>query len=259
MSNHSTRPIILFGIGCSAVWCASVSAPCAKAQTPAPAAAPSGVIVIDEDVWSRLAEEPSHHLQKAGAAADQGKPAEAAHELEKASAFMFAAAGHLGYRHKSALYDSAKQLELLANQLRDGSPKADGMLPKAFARAHLALAAYHLAQADHVLKSYDEPSLVKRADRGNRAERYCSTAGRYLQAAASSLEGSTKWRGEGINEKTGTTAGQIRKLAQELTACAVPIDEAAARLKQMDEQIDVLARRQEAPQAAAKSEHENRR
>ncbi|HEX5442735.1 MAG TPA: hypothetical protein VFW87_02850 [Pirellulales bacterium] len=224
----------------------------AAATTPA-----SGVIMIEEDIWMRLADEPADHLRKAQAAVKDGKRQEAAREVEKASAFVFAAAGHLGYRHKSALHDSAEELDRLANRLREDRLDSEESLTDAFGRAQFALAAYHLAQADRILKGHDAPSLAKAADQKDRDAKHCSTAGHCLQAAADYLEGSAKWRDED-DEAIDRNAGQMRKLAKLLIACDVSIADATDQIAELDEQIVALDRRREAPQAAAKPKRDPR-
>lgn len=228
----------------------------AKENTPA--APPSGVILIDEEIWVRLADEPADHLQKAHAALNAGKLKEAAGEVEKASAFVFASAGHLGYRHKQALHASAEELDGLAKQLRGGKLKSNDELTDAFSRAQFALAAYNLAETDRELKSHDAPSLAKAADQEKRDEKHCSTAGLYLQAAAHHLEGSAKWRDKHVDDETAEAVKQMRKLAEKLVACDVPIADAIDRLGQIDKQVAQLRRQHEAPQAASRKKHEAR-
>lgn len=261
MSRHLSLTIVLAAV--AILFSNTAPAPAAGADRDRPTNAPgtataSGVIMIDEDVWMRLADEPADHMQHAYAAIKDGKRKQAAREIEKASAFVFAAAGHLGYQHKSALHDSAEELDRLADRLRDDRSDSDDALTEVFARAQFALASYHLAQADRILKSHDAPSLAKAADREQLDAQHCSTAAHCVQAAADYLQGSARWRNEGDDE-IDQRIEQMRKLAKQLIACDISIADATDQLGQMDEQIAALGRRREAPQAASKSKHDRRR
>jgi hypothetical protein len=169
MCNRST--ITLLALALIQVQVASVT----KAQENAPKAAvpqaPVGYVLVEEDQWHKLADEPDRHIGRAREAYLMQDARTAAAELRKAAVHVRIAAGHAAERGKAALLRSEHELEHTARRIEEGAVQSVEELDFASARALHALSDYQYAKA---------------ADAWRRRE--ARQAGQYLRAAANNLE-----------------------------------------------------------------------
>jgi hypothetical protein len=137
-----------------------------------------GWVVIEEDIWVRFVDEPSHHMLQAHENFLKKDFKAAAHDPHLVGGHLYGAAGTAVGDTKIALLASARELDRLAKDVESGVIKSAKMLEAPFARAEHALASHHLAKAQHAITS----------------KRH-ATAGHYLHSAVNDVEYAAKWSG----------------------------------------------------------------
>jgi hypothetical protein len=156
-------------------------------------------VIVEEDVWVVLADEPQQHFQAAHENFVKKDLKAAAVEIRKGAAFLRLEGARATGASKDALAASIKELDTLAAKVESGGVTAASDLDHAFARAEHALASEHLARAKEAWAKKD----LKRA-------------GHALKAAATSLEHAVAWAGRtgeagviAVIKDAGAVAGKL--------------------------------------------------
>ncbi len=166
-----------------------------------PGQIPLGMVLIEEDVWYQLADEPNYHFHQARLDFLRHDPHRASVDVQKASAMIKLAIGLAQGEGKKELRASAYELTLLAEELEHRKPVKLTVLNQAFSRAHLALARYNHEAAEMHLK-------------GGQAGR----AGVHLLAAAHDLGHAQAWAGGELSAGAAAEVLTAEEFAQELLA-----------------------------------------
>jgi hypothetical protein len=156
-------------------------------------------VIVEEEVWTVLADEPQQHFQEAHEQFVKKDLKAAAAEVRKGAAFLRLEAARATGASKEALAASIKELDSLAGKVESGGVTAASDLDHAFARAEHALASEHLARAK---ESWAKKDLKR--------------AGGALKAAATSLEHALAWAGRkgeadviAVTKDAGVVAGKL--------------------------------------------------
>jgi hypothetical protein len=185
-----------------------------------------GLVVIEEDVWMRFNDEPSHHMQRAHASFLKKEYKAAANELQKTASYLHVESQNAVGETKSALAASAEELDRLAHDVAAGTVKSAKTLESAFARAEHALATHHQAKANTAL-----------------SEKHGTTAGHYLNSAVTHLENAAKWTGHELESGTVATANGVRTVAGKLIeGSGAVVDEAGKGINWVGEEIVKLGK-----------------
>lgn len=161
--------------------------------------APRGYVLIEEERWEMLADEPGHHVGRARDAFLMMDARNAARELRKAAVHVRVAAGQAKDRTKRSLVKSEHELEQLAQQIEAGTFRSIEEFDYATSRALHALA------TDQYVKAAD--SWRKREIR---------QAGHYLRASADNLERAAARTDAGVRQATATVVKDTRYLSGKL-------------------------------------------
>lgn len=133
--------------------------------------APAGYVLVEEDHWHKLADEPGLHVARAREAFLMKDARTAAHELHKAAVHVRIAAGHAAGLEKNALLRAAHDLEHTAQRLEDGKVASVEEIDVASSRALHALSHYQYVKAEDAWR-----------------KREARLAGQYLRSSANNLE-----------------------------------------------------------------------
>ena len=136
-------------------------------------------VVVSEDVLNPLIGEPEHDFHQAASLFTQGDHQGAASEIRASAALLSLEAGRGGAENRSGLSSSAAELDDLAARVERGDVSSGSELNLAFARADLALAAHYRGMADKALANKEHDN-----------------AGRWLKAAADSVNDAAGWAGQ---------------------------------------------------------------
>lgn len=158
-----------------------------------------GYVLIEEDIWNAMADEPSRHIGRARDAFLMMDGRLAASELRKASVHVRIAAGNATERTKRALAKSEHDLEQLARQAEAGAFRSMEEFDKTTARALHALANDQYVRATEAWR-----------------KREVKQAGQYLRASANNLEHASARAGAQIRQATATAAKDIRLMSGKL-------------------------------------------
>lgn len=150
------------------------------ADTPAaePPKVPEGWLLIEEDVWYQLADEPDRHFLQARLHYLQKDKEAAAADIRKATAMLKLATSMSEGEAKKALQGSIFELEVLAAEAKAGKVRSARTLDRIFARSYEALAAHNTQHAIAHLKK-EEPEK----------------AAFHLRAAARDIDHAYAWAG----------------------------------------------------------------
>lgn len=165
----------------------------------APPEARPGWIIVDEEIWIRLNDEPSHHMREAHESFAQQELETASNELLKASAYLHIAARNGAIDAKKLLTASALELDRLADDVHAVDSTTIATLDSAFARAEHALAVNHHSKAHLALSNNKSRS-----------------AGHYLASAITNIENAAKWTGRELEGTALTTVEGLRFLSGKL-------------------------------------------
>ena len=163
-----------------------------------------GWVVVEEDVWARLNDEPSRLMQQSHRSYLKKEYDAAASELRKAGSYLHVAARNGSSDTKAALSNSARELDRLAGEVRAGTVKSVKTLESTFARAEHALAADHHTKTKSALAGHQQ-----------------STAGHYLHSAVTHVENAARWSGHELESGEAATAKGIRVLGDKLVEGSV--------------------------------------
>ena len=133
-------------------------------------------VVIDDDVWFALANEPAHHFHRAYEGYVNEEFSASANEIRTAAAFLKLETGRATKETKKALVASAGELDRLADDVENGKVTSVTDIEQAFGRAHYALARHHYMKAKEAWE-----------------KKQPETAGKALRAASSHLERAMVW------------------------------------------------------------------
>jgi len=180
---------------------AAHSAGAAPDRAPAPTVppVPEGYLLVEDDVWYQLADEPDRHFLEARRDYLREKPADAASAILKANAVLKLAAAHADGDAKKPLQASILELETLAAKLAHDNVRAPRSLDRIFCRSFLALAYYNEAEARRHLRS-EEPEK----------------AARHLRAASRDVVHAAVWRGTELEDHLLQALGDLEKAAGRL-------------------------------------------
>ena len=190
---------------------------------------PTGFILIEEDQWNTLSDEPSRHIGRARDAYLMMDARNAAAEIRKAAFHVRVAAEHATERTKGALVRSERELEQLARQAEAGTYRSMEEFDYATARALHALA---------------DDQYVKSANAWRKKE--IRQSGRYLKAAADNLERAAARTDSALKQATAVVVKDSRLVSGKLIeGTGYAIDEVGSSFETIGHAIDRLGTRVE--------------
>jgi hypothetical protein len=190
---------------------------------PAP---PTGHFIIQEELWTDLADEPGQHMERAREAYLKVDAADAAAELRKAATYLKISAAQAAAGTKRTLLRSAMELEMLAKRVETGTVNSVGELDAATARALHALAHHHCVLA--------EKSWVQRETR---------CAGKQMRAAADNLERAAARTGETLRSATRAVARDVRVISGKLVeGTGFVVDEVGRGFTSLGKQVETVGK-----------------
>ncbi|HJT22647.1 MAG TPA: hypothetical protein VJ746_19395 [Nitrospira sp.] len=167
-----------------------------------PPTAPDGYILIEEEVWRVVDDEPQEHFKRAHESFVKKDLKAAAAHIRKSEAFLKLEAGRATEEGKKLMDESGHELAKLAEDVEHGAITSVKRLDQAFARAHQALAHHHHLKA--------KESWAKQA--GQAAQK----VGHDLQAAAVHFDQALIWAGHKSEAAGAKTIKDTRLLAGKL-------------------------------------------
>ena len=192
-----------------------------------PPEAPVGFVLVEEDQWHVMADEPDRHISRAREAFLMADAKTAAAELRKVAVHLRIASAHASERVKRGLAHSEHELTTLARHIESGAVKSVEEVDAANARALHALADYQ---------------YVKAADAWRKKETRVS--GQYLRAAADNLERASARTDARMRAATTEIAKETRLISSKLIAgTGYVIDEIGAGLETVGHEIERVGTR----------------
>ena len=181
--------------------CGMVALRAIAADAPATAApkVPEGWLLIEEDVWYQLADEPDRHFLQARLHYLQKDKEAAAADIRKATAMLKLATSMSEGDAKKALQGSIFELEVLAAEAKAGKVRSARTLDRIFARSYEALAAHNTQHAIAHLKK-EEPEK----------------AAFHLRAAARDIDHAYAWAGVEAGDAAVATLRSAEELGRKL-------------------------------------------
>jgi hypothetical protein len=164
-----------------------------------PPNAPEGYILVEEDVWLLVDDEPEEHFHRAHQAFVKKDLKKAAAHIRKGEAFLKLEAGRATAEGKKLMEESGHELAKLAEGVEHGAITSVKRLDEAFARAHQALAHHHHLKA--------KESWAKQA---------AHKVGQDLQAAAEHFDQGLTWTGHKAEAAGAKAIKDTRLLAGKL-------------------------------------------
>jgi len=171
------------------------------ADAPATAApkVPEGWLLIEEDVWYQLADEPDRHFLQARLHYLQKDKEAAAADIRKATAMLKLATSMSEGDAKKALQGSIFELEVLAAEAKAGKVRSARTLDRIFARSYEALAVHNTQHAIAHLKK-EEPEK----------------AAFHLRAAARDIDHAYAWAGVEAGDAAVATLRSAEEFGRKL-------------------------------------------
>lgn len=160
---------------------------------------PEGYLLVEDEVWFQLADEPDRHFLEARRDYLRNKPIDAAEAILKATAMLKLATAHAQGDAKKPLQASILELETLAAKLEHDTVRVPRSLDRIFSRSFLALANYNEAEARRHLHG-EEPEK----------------AARHLRAASRDVVHAAVWRGTQLEDQMLHALEEIEKAASRL-------------------------------------------
>ena len=184
--------------------------------------APVGFLLIEEEQWNTLADEPGRHFGRARDAFLIMDARVAAAEIRKAAVHLRIAAGHAKERTKGALVQSEHELEQMARRIEAGTYRSVEEFDFATARALHALA---------------DDQYVKAAEAWRKRE--VRRSGQYLRAATDNLERAASRTESGMKQATGVVVKDSRLISGKLIeGTGFVIDEVGVGFEAVGRQIE---------------------
>lgn len=207
----------------------SITADIGLAQQASSAAATPRQVVVPEDVLNPLVEEPERHFHRAASLFAKGDLQGAVSEVRASAALLRLEAGRESAEARSELLSSASELNDLADRVEHGKVSSRRELDLAFAHADLALAAHYRAMAAKAI-----------------ANQQRDDAGRWLKAAANSVDGATRWTGQKPPTAQAEAWDQVHALEAKIHSGADwSYDEAKKGIGYLGTQIQYLGSKME--------------
>lgn len=151
----------------------------------------------------------------------------AAEQIQKGAAYMKAESEKASANGKEALTESAKELEKLGNNVKQGTVKSVNRINESFARAYVAL-----ARAAHI-KSTE-----------SWAKKETTKAGDALDSATENLERGFAWAGQKVERSTKEAMKKSKELALKLKKKgSVLAEEVGKELKKTGDEIEKFGKR----------------
>lgn len=160
---------------------------------------PKGYLLIREDQWNLLADEPSRHVARARDAYLIMDTKNAAAELRKVAVHVRIAADHAADRSKRALLQSEHGLEQGARHIETGTLRSIEDLDMVTSQALHALADDQYGKATQAWR-----------------KRELRQAGQYLRASATNLECAAMRFDAGLRQATATIVEDSRSISEKL-------------------------------------------
>jgi hypothetical protein len=181
-------------------------------------------VIVPEEVLNRLigqCERQFRHAAKHFAKADN---AGAASRIRIGSALLSLEARRGHAENQNALRSSADELDRLADRVEHGEVSSRSELNVAFAHADLALAAHYRAMADEALANKEHDN-----------------AGRWLEAAADSVDAAARWTGQKPPTAQAEAWDQVHALETKIrSGTNWTYDEAKKGMSHLGSQIQYL-------------------
>jgi hypothetical protein len=182
-------------------------------------------VSVQEEMWLRLADEPSRLMKQADESFLRKDDDMASRELLRVTAYLHGSASHADQDAKLALESSAAEMDRLAMRLKAGAVKSGSELEEAFARAEHALATHKWEKARAALD-----------------QKQYKFTGSYLDTAVSHLESAAAWTG--YNLESGSS--KVFALAYEtsgklVTETGFAVRDVGAVLDDIGKEIHKLA------------------
>lgn len=191
--------------------------------------APIGFILIEEEQWNMLSDEPGRHIGRARDAYLMMDARNAAAELRKTAVHVRIAAEHASERTKNALVRSERELEQMSRQVEAGTYRSMEEFDLATARALHALA---------------NDQYVKSA--GAWRKRELKQSGRYLKAAADNLERAAARTDTAMRQATAVVVKDSRLVSGKLIeGTGFALDEIGSSFESIGHGIERLGTRVE--------------
>ena len=174
--------------------------PARGADTKAPETkVPEGWLLVEEDVWYQLADEPDRHFLQARLHYLQKENEAASADIRKAAAMLKLASAMSEAEAKKALQGSIFELEVLGAEAKAGKVRSARTLDRIFARAYEALAAHNSTRAVEFLKNDD-----------------ANHAAFHLRAAARDIDHAYAWAGLETSDRAAAVLRSAEELARKL-------------------------------------------
>jgi hypothetical protein len=158
--------------------------------------APKGYILIEEEHWYLLADEPGRHIGRARLAFQNSDLVMAAAEIRKAAVHLKIEANNASERTKRGLIHAEHDLEQTARRIEAGTIKSAEDLDLATARAMHTLSQY---QYDRATEAWQKKEVRR--------------AGHYLRAAADNIEHAAARTEFRMKEATAEIARDSRRIS----------------------------------------------
>ncbi len=198
--------------------------------TPAPGSrphVPAGYLLIEEEQWEMLSDEPSRHLGRARDAFLVMDTRTAAAEMRKAAVHVRVAAEHALERSKRSLTHSEHELEQTARRIETGMVKSVEDLDLVTARALHALANDQYAKASDAWR-----------------KRELRRSGQFLRSATNNLERAAARTDATMRAATAEVAKDSRLISGKLIeGTGFVMDEVGAGLESVGHQIEKVGSR----------------
>lgn len=184
--------------------------------------APPGFVIIEEDRWYLMADEPGRHVGRAREAFLMMDTREAAIELRKAAVHLRMAASDAAEGARRSLIHAEHQLEKTAARIEDGTLKTVEDFDLATARAVHSMSEYHYFKAEQAWQ-----------------KKKMRQAGYYLRASADNVERAAARTEARMKAATSEIARESRTLSGSLiSGTGYVVDDVGAGLERIGHQIE---------------------
>jgi len=194
----------------------------AWAQTQPAGSAPSGYVLVEEDVIVTFANEPKKSFRTAVGDFLNRQMRAAAAEIRKGAAYLKLEAARASGDAKKVLIDSVQELEKLANDVQKAAVADLKELQNAFARAEYALARHHYLKAVEL-----------------RAKGDGQKTGRELQAAADYVDSGQVWLTQKMHEGVSDVVNEARLVSAKMVyGSGAAADEVGRAFEGLGKELD---------------------
>lgn len=196
---------------------------------------PRGHILVEEELWTNLSQEPERHMGSAREAFLMVDARTASAELRKAATHLRISAGTAAQDSKRGLLNSAHELENLAQRIERGTVKSVDELDLAFARTLQTLARHHYVQATRAWEAQE-----------------ARCAGQHIRAAADNLEWAAIRAGHTTQAATREAIKDSRILSGKLIeGTGFVMDEVGLGFEKLAKQVEHVGKRIESPKVSS--------